>query len=64
MTSLPRIENNFYQGSRGGEEFRMKEGIGELNWSLTQIMNRLMMVDECNILLDDNSCVTVVGKAY
>ena len=38
----------------------MKEGIGELVWSLTQIMNRLMMVDECNMLLD-NSCVTVSG---
>ena len=60
MTSLPRIENNFYQGSRG-EEFWLKEGIGELIWSLTQIMNRLMMVvDECNMLLD-NSCVKVSG---
>ena len=58
-TSLPRIESNFYQGSRG-EEFWLKEGIGELIWSLTQIMNRLMMVDECNMLLD-NSCVTVSG---
>ena len=38
----------------------MKEGIGELIWSLNQIMNRLMTVDECNMLLD-NSCVTVSG---
>ena len=51
-----RIESIFCQGSRG-EEFWLKKVIGELIWSLTQIMNRLMMVDEYDMLLDEMTTV-------